>query len=340
MKSKNYASFDTDQFAGDPDFQRWVLHPSSSDLLFWQEFLSKHPEQFQEVNTARRLVLAAHDMAPGEMLSRERKQHLHNQLMENVRRENKRLKVRTLSLSAAAAVLLLIVATGILWLNNDWEGNDMVVITTPYGDRQEVVLPDGSKVILNANSTLTYQREWEAGADRRVQLSGEAHFTVTPQPATQAKFTVATDDLDVQVLGTVFNVHAREQGTRVTLEEGKVTLQLHETVQGGKTVKMEPGQQVLFSAQTQELITEKVNAVAQNSWKDGIITFDGITLGHLGEVIEETFGLPVTFLDSTLNDKLITGAGPADDLELLLETVEGAFGIKINRQDSLIVFKR
>lgn len=339
MKSKNYASFNTDQFAGDPDFQRWVLHPTSADLLFWQGFLSEHPEQFQEVNTARRLVLAAQGLAPEKKLSAERKQYLHDRLMENVRRENKRRKMWTLSLSAAAAVLLLVVAMGILWLNKDRMGSDLLVISTPYGDRQEIVLPDGSKVILNANSTLTYQREWEVGADRRVQLSGEAHFTVTPQPATQAKFIVVTNDLDVQVLGTVFNVHAREQGTRVTLEEGKVTLQLHNAVEVGKNVEMEPGEQVLFSAQTQEFVAERVDAVAQNSWKDGIITFDGITLGHLGEIIEETFGLPVTFRDSTLNRKLITGAGPADDLELLLKTVQGAFGIKISQQDSLLVFE-
>ncbi len=341
MKGKNYHKFSIDQLAKDPWFQRWVLNPTKKDLLFWQQFLAEHPDQLEKVQTAKRRVESAAGSIQPERLRPLEKKKMHERLMEAVRRDRKRFKIRTLTLSAAAAVLLLIVAGIVLWNFGASREESVVVVSTPYGETKEVSLPDGSKVVLNANSTITYPQSWEAGADRTVQLRGEAHFTVAPKPATQAKFIVVTNDLRVNVLGTVFNVYAREQGTKVTLEEGKVILNLNEQRRKKKpTIKMIPGEQVYFSAQTGQLKEEKVNVTAKGSWKDGIIVFDGITIGELGEIIRETFGKKVEFKDTAMTKQLITGAGPADDLELLLETVEKAFAIKVTRRDSLLIFEQ
>lgn len=341
MKGKNYHKFSIDQLAKDTGFQRWVLNPSGEDLLFWQQFLAEHPGQLEKIQTAKKKVENVAGAVQAEQLSPLKKQQMHERLMEVVRRDGKRFKIRTLTLSAAAAVLLLIVAGIVLWDFGPSQDKPLVSVSTPYGETKEVSLPDGSKVVLNANSTISYPQSWEAGADRIVQLSGEAHFTVTPKPATQAKFIVVTNDLSVNVLGTVFNVYARKQGTKVTLEEGKVTLNLKEQRQVKKaTLEMIPGEQVYFSAQTGQLKEEKVNAAAKSSWKDGIIVFDGITMGELGEIIQETFGKQVEFEDAAMTQQLITGAGPADDLGLLLETVEKAFAIKVTRQDSLLIFEQ
>ncbi len=339
MKDKNYAEFLSDQLAGDVDFQRWVLRPNENDLLFWQDFLSIYPDQLEKIYDARRLVLAAYGMAPTKQFSTERKKHLHDQLIGRLRRKRKRVRIRTRALSAAAVVLLLFLAGLVFWHQDSRQSERLIVVTTAYGQTEKIVLPDGSRVILNANSTLRYPHGWDRGVERQVWLTGEAYFTVMPQPTTSTKFTVITNDLNVQVLGTVFNVHARDRGTRITLEEGKVTLQLQAKSPEVNKIEMNAGEQILYSAQTGELITERVDAAAQSSWKDGSITFDDITLGNLGDIIEETFGLPVVFRDANLKHKTITGAGSSDDLELLLESVEGAFRIKINRQDSLLIFE-
>lgn len=341
MKGKNYHKFSIDQLAKDSRFQRWVLNPTTEDLLFWQQFLAEHSDQLEKIRTAKKKVENLTGAVQAEQLSPLKKKQMHDRLVEAVRRDRKRFKIRTLTLSAAAAVLILIVAGIFLWDFGALQEKPMVSVSTPYGETREVSLPDGSKVVLNANSTITYPQSWEAGADRIVQLRGEAHFTVTPKPATQAKFIVVTNDLSVNVLGTVFNVYAREQGTKVTLEEGKVTLNLNEQRRKKMaTLEMIPGEQVYFSAQTGQLKEEKVNAVAKSSWKDGIIVFDGITMGELGEIIRETFGKQVEFEDAAMTQQLITGAGPSDDLGLLLETVEKAFAIKVTRQDSLLIFQQ
>ena len=94
---------------------------------------------------------------------------------------------------------------------------------TAFGQRKELTLPDGSKIILNANSTLKYPAEWNAGTPRRFELAGEASFEVVDRPeGLQDDFIVYTEDGFVSVLGTQFVVAERGAGTRVVLGEGKV----------------------------------------------------------------------------------------------------------------------
>ncbi|MCO6492749.1 MAG: FecR domain-containing protein [Phaeodactylibacter sp.] len=339
MNEKDYASFSISQLVGDPDFQRWVRRPSREDLLFWQAFLRDNPNKAEEVAAARREVQRQAGLQAPGLLSAEKKQQMHDRLMKAVR-QDKRRRIRRWAFSAAASVLILILAGIAIFGLDGWGEPPMAVYQTPYGKTEEIALPDGSRVILNANSTLTYARAWKKGADRQVWLRGEAHFTVAPKPATQAKFTVITDDLSVNVLGTVFNVYARESGTEVTLEEGKIKLELEKKDGRQATLDMSPGEKVQYSSKTGQLKEEKADVQAESAWKEGVILFDGITLGQLGVIISETFGRPVEFQDSSMRQQLVTGAGPADDLELLLETAEKAFGVEVVEQDSLLVFKR
>src|SRR5688572_14328268 len=105
--------------------------------------------------------------------------------------------------SAAAAIILLAAAT---WL---WsEIGARASIKTAYGQVTRQQLPDGSEVILNANSSISYSDGWEKGGEREVWVKGEAFFKVA-KTATKSKFIVHTDQLDVVVTGTQFNVVSR-----------------------------------------------------------------------------------------------------------------------------------
>lgn len=338
MNKKKYADFSISQLASDPDFQRWVQQSSREDLLFWQDFLRDNPNKTDEVAAAQREVRKKYGLQQPEKLSFQKKQQMQGRLMQAVRRDKKK-RIRRRVFSVAAALLVLILAGIAIFGLDGWSEPPMVVHLTPYGQTEEVALPDGSRVVLNANSTLSYARAWKKGADRRVRLKGEAHFTVAPKPATKVKFTVITDDLSVNVLGTVFNVYTRESGTEVTLEEGKIKLELEKKAGQQGVINMSPGEKVQYSAKTRQLKEEKANVQAESAWKEGVILFDGITLGQLGVIITETFGRPVEFQDSSLMQQLVTGAGPADDLELLLETAEKAFGVKVVERDSSLIFE-
>ena len=110
-------------------------------------------------------------------------------------------------------------------------------LNVPYGEKYSIVLPDGTKVFLNAGTTLRYPDHFEGGS-REVYLNGEAYLEVTKDA--EHPFVVKTEEVEVKVLGTVFNVNAYPEGewVRTTLVEGKV-----EAVCGGRLFVMEPGMQ-------------------------------------------------------------------------------------------------
>lgn len=352
MEFKKYSFYTVEDFLEDVDFRHWVFRPTPEANSRWQAFFEQYPGQREVAGRARALLLEMQEyFQPDSLKGKPIDEYFIHQLKRKVEAQpppapekpDRRLFIRRLSI--AACLLMLIGSLSWYWLGE--QGDDMQVYATEYGERKTFELPDGSIVVLNAHSELRTAKKWKKGADRLVWLDGEAHFTVMPQPVTKAKFSVITNDLNVNVLGTVFNVYAREKGTQVTLEEGRVSLDLKEEPQAQMTVLkepilMSPGEQVQFSAATQVFQKEEqVNVVAKSSWKDGVLILDGLTLKELGVIITETFGYPVEFKDTATMNQGIGGSVPAEnDLDLLLETVDQAFDeFEIVKKDNRLIFE-
>ncbi len=144
--------------------------------------------------------------------------------------------------SAAAVAAAVLVC---FYFASDWmmKGENMMVYETGYGERLEIILDDGTTVNLNADSKLSWEKNWEDNGIRRVNLKGEAYFDVShvkkedkPGQAqngndldivSQMPFEVLTPDLTIRVLGTAFNASQRRGKTEVFLERGSVELALH-----------------------------------------------------------------------------------------------------------------
>lgn len=164
-----------------------------------------------------------------------------------VREKEKKAKRRSISVrwgryaSTAAAFLAgLVFAGGIAWGLLSNKLSDYTVMTTG-GQRAQTVLPDGSKVWLNASTKLIYRNSFWS-TDRQIDLSGEAYFEVARDK--HAPFIVNTKHIKTCVLGTKFNVRAREEEDRVvtTLLQGSVRMESPRTVNNGYLLK--PGQNV------------------------------------------------------------------------------------------------
>lgn len=141
-------------------------------------------------------------------------------------------------------------------------------LVTPKGGQFRITLPDGSKVWLNAASTLRFPNAF-AAKEREVQLTGEAYFEVAKDPA--KPFKVKVNDMAVQVLGTHFNVmaYADEPGIRTTLLEGAVKVQ-----HGGSAVQLEPGQQANLSLSGKMTTENNVDVEEVVAWKNGYFHFN------------------------------------------------------------------
>lgn len=196
-----------------------------------------------------------------------------------------------------------------------------------YGQTQTVVLPDQSTVVLNANSKIRYDRVWEADEPRVVWLEGEAYFSVQ-HLANDQSFTVYTDNLAVEVLGTEFNVQHRRGNTEVTLNSGAVKLNARgETPAGVTDVIMQPGEQAILTRAHRFTLTA-VETGPVISWKDHELVFDDVLLAEVAQTIEDLYGRPVVIESDSVRRLRLTGTLPNNDMSTLLGLLREIFGIR------------
>ncbi|MDB4924031.1 FecR family protein [Mucilaginibacter sp.] len=139
-------------------------------------------------------------------------------------------------------------------------------LATPRGGQYQIILPDGSKVWLNATSSIKYPTFFK-GKDRQVEITGEVYFEVAKNPA--MPFIVKTRNTEIEVLGTHFNVMAYddENTTKTTLQEGAVKIR-----SGNWSGVLKPGQQAIQSKQNGNTIKE-VDVDQELAWKNGLFQF-------------------------------------------------------------------
>ncbi|MEZ5040371.1 MAG: FecR domain-containing protein [Saprospiraceae bacterium] len=267
-----------------------------------------------------------------EALSIEMFQKIKDEIVQQKVKPIQRSHDNRRGLVAAAIILALGLSIFIPWKHPD----SMVLCTTDYGEWKTLELPDGSWVKLNANATLKYANHWSASEDRRVWLTGEAFFKVEKKPETNAKFSVITNDLEVEVLGTSFNVNSRGMQTDVFLEEGSIKLSM-----GEQQDTMKAGEFVAYSAK-QKLILERHNDTKSElltSWKDGVLMLKDKRVSEILKKIEEIYGVKAIVSDSTLLKKIKTVAVPMDELKIALPVLEGTFEVKITQQKDVLLIK-
>ena len=183
------------------------------------------------------------------------------------------------------------------------------VVSTPAATTTLVTLSDGTRVMLNANSTLEYPVSFDDAATdkendaadavhqvREVRLKGEAHFEVTKNP--HRPFVVKAGEMQTQVLGTIFDVKAyRKDAPKVTLMEGKVKVSNADT-----EVEMRPGQTATLQAD--KIVVSKASSSASD-WLEGDFDMDQVTLAEAMSDIGAWYNKTVVFQSQANMDKLI-----------------------------------
>lgn len=201
-------------------------------------------------------------------------------------------------------------------------------ITTPRGAQYEVVLPDGTRVWLNAATTLKYPVAFPEGTDRKVILSGEAYFEVNSNAQAPFKVAVHTqhdNDGEVTVLGTRFNIMAYddEAAVRTTLLEGAVMVS-----RSGNSKKLTPGQQAIFPVETTgSILVENTDTEIAIAWKKGFFRFDHRQLPAIMRQISRWYDVDIAY-EGKIPD-IVFGGGIDKNLPLsrILSALE-KYGIR------------
>ncbi|OQP65737.1 hypothetical protein A3860_14145 [Niastella vici] len=275
-----------------------------------------------------------------------------NELQPDFTNTQKRSRKSLVIISIAAAVLM---ATSIYWYNSvtkrttasrpfvaahTAEKNE---VSTRNGSKSKIILPDGSKVWLNAGSVLTYNKDF-GGEIREVDLSGEAFFEVMPavSPATAQKipFIIHTQHIDVRVLGTAFNVksYPGDKQTETSLVHGKVEVLIHDRPEQKFTLR--PNEKlVVMNDEESAPVTNKKSAannepfvsyskltyakadslVVETAWVQNKLVFDNESFEDAALKMERWYNVEITFSDAKIKEVHFSGKFENETIQQVLD---------------------
>ena len=339
MKYINYTS---DDFVKDAYFQKWVLDSDEETNAFWRNWLAEHPFKRPDVEDAIEIIVAlefksdiAANQAFVEVWNNIKAEQLTVQEHGKMRSIKESVWLAQPQKLAAAIIAVLLVSCSIFFFTRTKEAANKTYATA-YGQTATVILPDSSVVTLNANSSIAYAETWNEDEPREVWLNGEGFFSVLKKRSKgNARFKVHTDELTVEVLGTTFNVNSRRSVSTVVLNTGKVKLSLKQD-DDEQDMLMKPGELVKYTVPTKEVQKKKVNVEFYSAWKENKLMFNKTTLKNIALKLYDTYGLQVIIADKALENKKFTGMVPADDVDLLLNTLQKLYHLEISRRDKQI----
>lgn len=222
-------------------------------------------------------------------------------------------------LKVAAAVAVLLVCS-YFYLNS---GNES--FETHYAENKEVVLPDNSQIVLNADSEISYnEKKWDT--KRNVSLEGEAFFKV----AKGKRFTVSTDDGLVAVLGTQFNVENRKGFFEVTCFEGLVSVTFN-----GEETKLPAG--TSFLAINGKVVATSAPNTSAPTWLNNESSFKSIPLKYVLAEFQRQHNIVVETKNIDIN-QLYTGTFSNTNTDLALKSISVPSQIKFKLEGNKVLF--
>lgn len=364
MKEKNYRRED---FVADSYFRQWVKSPDEASSKYWQLFLDQHPEQGETVRQATDLVHKLSEVTTrlaGTANPAEEDaiwQAIHQQIVQNQEEPHSPEPVARpvwgrFRWVAAASVA---VVAGLSWwlLYPDTAPSQQTLThqsatSTPpqlvekVNTTQQpvfVVLTDGSSVILQKNSRLTYDKSL-SGNRREVTLDGEAYFDVAKD--SHKPFIVYANDLVTKVLGTSFNVRAYSgaKDVVVTVRSGRVSVfpqaditRAPEQLTSDKLTGMvlSPNEQAVYSRTDARLVQTRPNETSDAkalAFQPVNADYQAVPVREVFKDIERSYGLPVVFSNQAVGNCRLTAdlreGTLAQKLDIICATVEANWDIQ------------
>lgn len=238
---------------------------------------------------------------------------------------------------AAATVSLLLLSVGPWWFYQRTKTSPWLTIHTPYGQIRRVILPDQSIVTLNGNTSIRYAKQWQTNSSREIWVEGEAFFEVVHTQNHQPFRVHLPERMNVDVLGTRFNVYTRQSATKVVLNEGRIQLRVADN--SGNQLEMKPGEMFFADTKARIFYKKAVDARAQSSWRTDKLVFNGTTLAEIAGLLRDTYGLDVDIRDQKLSRQKFSGTIPSKNAATILRGLSGLFDLTITKNDNHVIIE-
>ena len=311
---------------------------SEEDFVLINEWMKESDENAGELFRMEEIYQLGKFPFEEENLVAKAERRLGRRLEQENQKRQEVFKLKSVLRYVAAIVGVIVLAAGLAyWFRNKAE--ELVVASAAHGQVREMLLPDGTKVWLNQSSVLKYPRAFE-GKERHVYLDGEAYFEVNKNK--KHPFIVQTETIDVQVLGTHFNVDAYQNNpdVKTTLLTGSVAVS-----NKSKSVRviLKPNEIAIYN-KVEEKLTRKVleNVEDEISWRQGEFIFDDLPLQEIARELSNSFGATIHIADTALQNYRITARfRNGEDLTTILSVLHNAgyFDYSQNNKQIIITAK-
>lgn len=355
-----------ERLLADESFINYCLRLNEADILKWEKTMRDNPDEAARIEELKALLL----------LTTQGIQHieLKNQIAELGRRIDlsaeeavattgavSRSRFTRWVLMAAAACLVLIIGAAIFYRAGTTDTPSVVrplLYATQPAEKKSFILPDGSRVILNADSKLSLDADF-GRKDRKLRLDGEAFFDVVHNAS--KPFIVQTSRMDVKVLGTAFNVKAYKADDlfETSLIRGSVELSLKNE---HKTVTLHPKEKFVLRERKPEIAKALENpagttlhsetgvlpvkvsridtSIVEVSWTENKIAFMDEPFEEVLKKLERWYGVRITVEDASLMNNLYTGSFRNESIDDVLSALQFSKPFTYKRQNDVIIISK
>jgi len=233
-----------------------------------------------------------------------------------------------------AAAVLLMGATVSLFLT--LTGPGQAKYRTAFGETKTVILPDHSTVILNANSHISFYKNWAQRPVREIWLEGEAYFSVVHKQNHQP-FKVSTPGgVAIEVLGTTFNVYHRAVETKVVLNSGQISLSFP-VDKKEKKILMKPGELVEYNEDkySKRVVDPRMYA----AWTEKKIILNQTSLREMIRMAKDNYNIEIDVQSEKMMEQTVSGSMPIGDATNFVNQVARAFQLKVVSENNKFLFK-
>lgn len=341
MKYKEYKEVD---FLKDDFFVDWVKRPTPESSEFWKEFVATHQEQRAVINRAK-LLINSIEYTENQPLKREEYIDMFDNILEKnrsqVSTDRKQDFVKRVLKVAAALGLLLVSFVLYDQFTKPTEITRVaapamsITKSNPKGQKSSSVLPDGTKVKLNSESSLIVDASF-GDVDRRVELIGEAFFEVTSD--TQRPFIIKTNKVETKVIGTSFNVrsYSDENNMEVLVVTGEVSV----SDDLGNSIILNPNELLEYDRSENSIKKSvRTDALAHIGWKDGILLFENDPFQKVIGKIERWYDVEISFPENSHVPGDYTATFHNKSLERVMDgwSFASEFNYTMNENEKIII---
>lgn len=300
---------------------------NAEEIRLVDEWLAANPEngnyynQLQQVWEKSKLIAASSSVDTNAAWNRfQARTQLHKSKTRN-----------SLLLRVAATVIFVIGAAMLgLYLNDQYGNAPQMAVSTTEKTLIDT-LPDGSVVTLNKKSSISYPKKFK-GNTRKIQLKGEAFFNVSPDKT--KPFVIDVKDIQVEVVGTSFNIRENKESTSVIVETGIVKV-----TKAGNTITLTAGEMMEIIDSGKIINKSKSSDKLYNYYRSKQFVCEDTPLWKLVQVLNEAYGSEIVITRSELKDLKINTTFNDASLDEILSVIHETFLITVTKKDNRILLQ-